>query len=137
MIKLTPDQTQLQINLSKIDAPIKRIEKRIAACINDLDESFRTFWSLPNDQINEILEYHGIAGTQMIFGAHNANGTHFNQLLESRGVSSPRAILTTPRELQVVDGNLRVVPLPDPVVEPVIVEEVTESLESRDSDFPN
>jgi hypothetical protein len=123
MIKLTPDQTQLQINLSKIDAPIKRIEKRIAACINDLDESFRTFWSLPDDQINEILEYHGIAGTQMIFGAHNANGVYFNQLLESRGVSSPRAILTTPRELQVVDGNLRVVPLPDPVVEPVIVEE--------------
>ena len=118
MIKILPQTSRLYQNLSKIDAPIKRIEKRVASSINDLNESFQSFWSLPDEEINEILEHHGIAETQAIFGAHNANGTFFNQLLESRGVVSPRAILTAPRELEVVNGNLRVVPIPEQVEEP-------------------
>lgn len=124
-IKLTPDQTTLQANLSKIDAPIQRIQKRIVACVNDLNESFRAFWNLPDEQINEILEYHGVEATQAIFGAHNFNGAAFNKLLEDRGISTPRVILTPPRELEVVDGNLQVVPLPEPevVVEEPILEE--------------
>ena len=127
MIKITPDQTTLQANLSKIDAPIQRIEKRIAACINDLNESFRTFWNLPDEQINEILKYHGIEETRAIFGAHNDNGAAFNKLLEDRGIASPRAILTAPRELEVVDGHLQVVPLPQPeaVAEPEMEPEPT------------
>lgn len=42
-----------------------------------------------------------------------------------RGIFSPRVILTAPRELEVVDGNLQVVPLPEPVevVEEPILEE--------------
>jgi hypothetical protein len=127
MIKLTPDQTTLQANLSKIDAPIQRIEKRIAACINDLNESFRAFWNLPDEQINEILEYYGVEATQAIFGVHNVNGAAFNKLLEDRGISTPRVILTAPRELQIVDGNLQVVPLPEPeVVEEVVEEPILE-----------
>ena len=67
----------------------------------------------------------GCEATQAIFGAHNANGAAFNKLLEDRGISSPRVILTAPRELEVVDGHLQVVPLPQPeaVAEPVIDEE--------------
>lgn len=125
MIKLIPDQTTLQVNLYKIDAPIKRIENRTRANINDLNESFQIFWNLPDEQINEILEYHGVEGTQAIFGAHNSNGTAFNKLLEDRGISFPRVILTPPRELEEIDGNLGVVPLPEPEVieEPPIEEE--------------
>lgn len=117
MIKILPQTSRLYQNLSKIDAPIKRIEKRVASSINDLNESFQSFWSLPDEEINEILEHHGIEGIQIIFGAHNANGTFFNQLLESRNISSPRAILTVPRELEVVNGNFKVVPIPEPINE--------------------
>lgn len=116
MIHISPLTSRLHDNLSKIDAPIKRIEKRITACINDLNESFNAFWSLPDDQINEILENLGIEGIQNIFKAHDTNGNFFNQLLESRGVSSPRTILVVPREIEIINGNFQVVPLPEALV---------------------
>jgi hypothetical protein len=127
MIKIIPDPTTLDANLVRINKPIDRIAKRTIANIHDLNESFQAFWNLPDDQINEILNHHGIEATQAIFGVHNVNGAAFNKLLEDRGISTPRVILTAPRELQIVDGNLQVVPLPEPeVVEEVVEEPILE-----------
>lgn len=124
MIKLIPNKPQLENNLERIDAPIRRIENRVKACIHDLNESFNNFWKLPDDQINEILAFHGVQEITKIFTAHFEYGIAFNKLLEERGVATPRAILEKPRELEMIDGVLKVVPLPEPeipeIVDPVI-----------------
>ena len=74
------------------------------------------------------MKYHGIEGTRAIFNAHNTNGVALNRLLEDRGISSPRVILTAPRELEVVDGNFMVVSLPvvEEALQEVVIEETVE-----------
>jgi hypothetical protein len=48
-------------------------------------------------------------------------------LLEDRGISSPRAILVAPKSLEVIHGNLKVVPLPESeVIEEVVEEPILE-----------
>lgn len=121
MIQILPNRTTTEANLIAINEPIDRISARTVANIHDLNESFDKFWKLPDEQINEILAYHGAETIQAIFGAHNVNGAAFNALLESRGIAAPRAILTAPRQLTVVDGGLIVEPMLEQVAEELMI----------------
>jgi tRNA(Ile2) C34 agmatinyltransferase TiaS len=116
IIQITNPKTQLEANLEKIDKPIRRIENRTKANIQDLNESFDAFWKLPDEEINEILTHKGIGEVTKIFTAHNEYGVSFNKLLEDRGIAGVRAVVVAPRELFVNDeGNFQVVPIPEPV----------------------
>ena len=114
-MKITLEKTQLEKNLEAIERPLTLIENKIRACIYDLNESHRKFWSLPDDQLLELLNHFGPVRIGQIFTLHSANATAFNALLESRGVSSPRAIAVRGREIIVNEqGLFELVP---PVIE--------------------
>lgn len=120
MITIKPLKTQLEINLEKIDAPLILVENSIKAAIQNLNASYNFLWSLPDDQIEEIMNYKGIFELQRIFEAHFKYANGFNELLQDRGISEPRAITIKPRDFSInEDGVISLVPL----TEPEIVEE--------------
>ena len=134
-IQITPIKSRLLENLEKIEAPIQRIENRTRANIDDLNQSFKFFWSLSDEEINEILAFHGAAEISSIFAAHHNYGVAFNQLLEDRGIASPRSSTVAPRELIIIDGSLVVEPIaviepepePEIILEPPSMEGMEES----------
>lgn len=127
MIHISPTKTQLEINLSNIDAPLSLLENNIRSAINNLNESFTNFWKLPDDQIEEILNYHGPVEMNNIFTAHYTYGVAMNTLLEDRGIDSPRAVLVKPREITMDEnGKLRLVPI---MVEEILEEPIIQDPE--------
>lgn len=113
MITITNSQTKLEENLQKIDAPLKHLENWTRNCIFSLNASFNAFWSLSDAEIEEIMNAKGIVELQEIFEAHFKYANGFNQLLEDRGISFPRAVTVKPREITVDEnGVISLVPLP-------------------------
>ena len=99
-----------------VDEPVRRIVDRVISNIHDLNEAFYAFWGQSDETINEILAHKGAIEITNIFTSHYESGVAFNKILEDRGISSPRAVLTKPRELTVNEqGYLVVVPIPPPL----------------------
>jgi hypothetical protein len=116
-------KTKLQQNLENIEAPLQRIDTRTKANAEDLNQSLNAFWSLPDTELEEVLNFHGVEKVQAIFAAHEKYATAFNELLEDRGLS-PIAQIGARRELSIdSNGVFSVVPL---VLEPVVEEPVVE-----------
>lgn len=114
-IKLTIEKSTLEKNLEKIEAPLLLVENCTKTAIHNLNDSFNAFWSLPDDQIEEILNYFGPLKVQEVFGAHFEHAVGFNKLLDSRGVGGnwTRAITVKPREITMDEnGVMSLVPLP-------------------------
>jgi hypothetical protein len=125
-------KTKLQENLENIEAPLQRIDTRTKANAEDLNQSLNTFWSLPDEELEEVLNFHGVKKIQAIFAAHKKYATAFNELLNDRGQSSI-AQIGAQRELSIdADGVFSVVPLAvvEPVVEEAIVDEIIVDAES-------
>lgn len=121
-IKLTVEKTTLEKNLEKIEAPLILVENCTKTAIHNLNASFNAFWSLQDDQIEEILNYFGPLRVQEVFGAHFEHALGFNKLLDSREVAGVRAITVKPREIAMDEnGVMSLVPLP-------IVEEIIEEM---------
>lgn len=112
-IQLVPQKTQLEINLQKIDAPLVLVENCVKTAIANLNDSFNQFWSLPDDQIEEIMNNKGIEELQKIFEAHFRYANAFNSLLADRGITTPRAITAKPRDIEVniETGYISLIPL--------------------------
>ena len=130
-------KTKLQKNLENIEAPLNRIDTRTKANAEDLNQSLNAFWSLPDNELEEVLNYHGVEKVQAIFAAHEKYATSFNELLEDRGLGAI-AQIGAKKELSVDEnGVFSVVPLPiieepiieEPIIIPQIVEEEIISLE--------
>lgn len=114
-IKLTIEKSTLEKNLEKIEAPLLLVENCTKTAIHNLNDSFNSFWSLPDDQIEEILNYFGPLKVQEVFGAHFEHAAGFNKLLDSRGVDGIRATTVKPREITMDEnGVMALVPLPVP-----------------------
>ena len=117
-------KTKLQKNLENIEAPLNRIDTRTKANAEDLNQSLNAFWSLPDNELEEVLNYHGVEKVQAIFAAHEKYATSFNELLEDRGLGAI-AQIGAKKELSIdANGVFSVVPLV--VVEPVVEEPIIE-----------
>lgn len=129
-------KTKLQQNLETIEAPLQRIDTRTRANAEDLNQSLNSFWALPNNELEEVLNFHGIEKVQAIFAAHEKYATAFNELLSDRGLGAA-AQIGAKKELGIDDNGLFYVvvppiveepipesePEPEPEPEPIIVEE--------------
>lgn len=119
MIKITSEKTTLEQNLERINTPLTLLENNVRSSIHNLNESFTVFWSLPDDQLEEVLNHKGYIEMERIFTAHNTYALSLNSLLEDRGIAYPRAITEKPRNIYMdEEGKLRLAPLPIPVTEP-------------------
>jgi hypothetical protein len=105
-------KTKLQENLENIEAPLQRIDTRTKANAEDLNQSLNTFWSLPDEELEEVLNFHGVKKIQAIFAAHEKYATSFNELLIDRG-SIPIAQIGAKKEIKIdtETGYISVVPL--------------------------
>jgi hypothetical protein len=115
-------KTKLQENLENIEAPLNRIDTRTKANAEDLNQSLNAFWSLPDNELEEVLNFHGVEKVQAIFSAHEKYATAFNELLMDRGLGAI-AQIGAKRELSVDEnGVFSVVPLMvvEPVIEPAV-----------------
>lgn len=112
----------LDQDLAYIEEPLNQMEKLIIDATIALNSSLARLWILPDDRILNILNHLGPEKVMGIFAIHEATATALNQMLDSRSITSHRANIGKPRELNVVDGVFELVPLPvvEPVVEPVV-----------------
>jgi hypothetical protein len=123
-------KTKLQENLENIEAPLQRIDTRTKANAEDLNQSLNAFWSLPDNELEEVLNYHGVEKVQAIFAAHEKYATAFNELLSDRGLGAI-AQIGAKRELTIdSNGVFSVVPLAvveEPILTevPIIIEDIS------------
>jgi hypothetical protein len=130
-------KTKLQQNLETIESPLQRIDTRTRANAEDLNQSLNSFWALPNNELEEVLNFHGIEKVQAIFAAHEKYATAFNELLSDRGLEAT-AQIGAKKELGIDDNGLfyvvvpptpeltpELTPEPEPELEPELVPEPT------------
>ncbi|MCE5310440.1 MAG: hypothetical protein LLG20_22615 [Acidobacteriales bacterium] len=120
MIQLTPSKPRLVLNLEHIEEPLTLVENATKMAVHNLNESMRRFWEKSDEEIEEMLNHHGLVGIEQIFTAHYTYGSMLNQLLADRGIAEPRVNLTRPRDFTVdqATGRITLVPLPEPPAAP-------------------
>lgn len=114
MIIIAPSKDRLTRNLDWIEEPVLLAENAVKMAITNFNESMRRFWSLSDEEIEEIFNHHGLEGITRIFTAHYAYGSMFNQILADRGIQEPRVNLIRPRDYTVdaQTGRISLIPLP-------------------------
>lgn len=101
MITITPLKDNVTQNLERIEEPIVRIEKRMTACVMDLNEAYHAMWGLPDAAIEEIVNTMGLPWFEGLLTEHSIRAEMFNAILASRGISNPQAVTGLPREFVV------------------------------------
>lgn len=112
MPSILPPLTQLEIDINFVNEPVTIMENNVRSGINNLDQSFNIFWSLPDPQIDAILNFEGLSTMQAVFSSYRAYGSCFNSILEDRGIDSPRSALSTLRIVLIDEFSIMsVIPL--------------------------
>lgn len=112
MITITPPKDRVTLNLEKVEEPITRIEKRMTACVMDLNEAYQALWGLSDAGIEEIVNTRGIPWFTELLTQHATHAAMFNAILASRGITYVQAITGLPREFTVDEVGFHLVPLP-------------------------
>ena len=108
--------TRAQRNLAAVEAPIVRIEARMKASVDDLNEAYHAMWGLSDAEIEEIVNSKSLEWFEGLLTQHATNAAMFNAILAARGITTQQAIIGLPREFTVdpETGVFSLVPLPTP-----------------------
>jgi hypothetical protein len=120
-MKITQTTTK-QDNISRIEKSTEKTTRLINIAIDSLNESYRALWSLPDEELREVLQEMINEGTMAsIFTAHYVTATALNTIQEHSGETN-RAIAIAGREYVIEDNIITITPLPIPEIieEPII-----------------
>jgi hypothetical protein len=124
ILQLSPQKSQLELDLESINEPLIRIENRTKANVHDLNESIDKFWSLPDDRLLNILNILGPEKAQNIFNAQDSYAESFNSLLNDRGITNILAKIGTQKELTINNQGLFELVMPQTIDQFILPEEI-------------
>jgi hypothetical protein len=112
MIDLT-NKSQAQKDVEEINSTLRPVIYNIIAAVHALNNSRQFFWSLSDDRLNAMFAEIGTEKLQAVFENHKASSELLNELALRCGVDVV-AEIGAMRKLQIVDGLVQVVPVPEP-----------------------
>jgi len=103
-------KTTLQQNIEKIETANNTTLLAVSAAVSALNNSYKSFWNLPDAELLELLQYlFGNGKLQEVFTNHYIAATSLNAILASAGYGGSLAIATAAREFEVTDGVISLV----------------------------
>jgi hypothetical protein len=116
------NKTQTQKNLDNLEKRVNKATLALAQTANALNDAYTCVWSLPDEQLRELLQYL-VDNNRLeeIFTIHAQSAASVNTLLEAIDYTGVRAKEGAGREYAIVDGVVEIIPLPEP--ELVVIEE--------------
>ncbi len=117
-IKFTNEKSRLDSNLSSLEGFLTTMDKQVIGAAKQLNAALDWFWSRPDEEIEEILNFYGPAGVQPVFGQHEEKAIMFNSILAARGL--PQISKIGAQKLVIIDpdtGLFSIAPLPEPAPE--------------------
>ena len=111
-MKLT-NKTQTELNIEAIEKSAETFANAINAAIYTLNESYKTLWNLPDNELEQVLNTLSQNGKlQTLFEDHNFAANSLNSITEKIGDTSFIAINSLGRELQIDEnGVISIIPL--------------------------
>lgn len=112
------NKTQLEQDLDAIQAATDKTILVLSAASDSLNQTYKTFWNLPDDRLLAVLNYLGTEKVTEVFTEHNNTA---NALIASQEGQGVQAINTPAKQLNVVDGQFVIVyptveePTPEPI----------------------
>ena len=120
-MKLTTT-TPLQDDLEAIEDRVTRTGRSLSRAVNDLNASHQALWGLPDDRLQDVLNYLLQASSEThdnklveVFESHALAVEKLNELCVTAGVPA-RAVIGAGREITIDANGVTVVPLPEPEV---------------------
>jgi len=132
-------KTTLQQNIEKIETANNTTLLAVSAAVSALNNSYKSFWNLPDAELLELLQYLFDNGAlQEVFAKHYNAATALNTILDAGGIVGNRAIAKAAKEIAVEDDQVSFVE--QAITEETIVdseESVEEQQLIEESDEPN
>jgi len=120
-------KTTIQQNIESIESAANTAINATVAAVHALNNSHSVFWSLPDEELVELLQYLLNEGKlQEIFNEHYVAAVNLNQILDGGEHGGVRAIASVGRAFEVDEfGTVTLVypPIEEPIVDPEPVEE--------------
>ena len=113
------EKTQAQKDVDEINESVRPMIYNVIAAIAALNDSRKNFWSFSTERLNAMFSEIGPEKLQGLFANHLSSAELLNQLAIKCGIES-RAEIGAMRELEIIDGNIRVVEPEPPVPEPPV-----------------
>jgi hypothetical protein len=100
-------KTTLQQNIEKIETANNTTLLAVSAAVSALNNSYKSFWNLPDAELLELLQYLFGNGTlQEVFSKHYNAATALNAILDAGDSVGNRAIAKAAKEIAVEDGQV-------------------------------
>lgn len=117
------NKTQTEKNISNLEKRIEKATSALAQTANALNNAYDCVWTLPEDQLKELLQaLLDNNKLQSVFNIHAQSAASINALLDAIDYPGVRAKEGASREYTVIDGVVEFTPLYEP--EPIeVVEE--------------
>ena len=111
-MKLT-NKTQTELNIETIEKSAETFANAINAAIYTLNESYKTLWDLPDNELEQVLNALSQNGKlQTLFEDHNFAANSLNLIAQKIGGLPSIAVNSLGRELQIDNnGIITVTPL--------------------------
>ena len=103
--------TQAQADAAQVNSALSPVIDHIEAANRALNNSRVVFWSFSDERLNAMFAEIGAEKLQALFENHYDSAGLLNDLAERCGIEA-RAEVGALREIEIVEGVVRVIPLP-------------------------
>lgn len=112
-------KSQLQTDIDSINNAAQIVTLLLLSCVNALNKSYNTLWSLPDDRLTEVLQsLYDNGELNNVFSNHQLIASAINQVLNNVQTDGTKAKDTAPRQFDIVNGKIVLHPVPLPAGEP-------------------
>ena len=109
------NKTLTQKNIDSLEKRVNKATLALAQTANALNDAYNCVWSLPDEQLRELLQtLLDNDKLQSVFDIHAQSAASVNALLDAIDYSGVRAKEGVGREYAIVDGIVEIIPLPEP-----------------------
>jgi hypothetical protein len=117
------NHSKTEQNIRKIEESAKDVLLAIKSSIHMLNMSYQILWSLPDDELRDVLQYL-VDNNKLteVFGQHNFAANSLNSILENAGEDGAKALVAVPREFTIdpETNQVTIVPKPQEQVSEII-----------------
>lgn len=108
------NKSQTQRNLDALEKRIEKATLALAQTANALNAAYDCVWSLPEDQLKDLLQYLlDNNRLEEVFSIHAQSAASINALLSAIGYSGAKAKDGAGRQYEIIDGIVSIIPLPE------------------------
>lgn len=112
------NKTTTDRHILQIERYVQKTNRLISAAICSLNSGHSYLWSLSDEELLDVLQsLHNSGNLVGLFTNHYLTATSLNTIQDNTGAGGVRAIAVAGRDVQIVDGVVSLVAVPDPEID--------------------